>query len=194
MSAAAFTGDPPPRPQFAQETAQVSSEPQTFSSVSHTKASRIHPAMMSHKFYPGRPPGKGPKIVRNTLHTVFPISPTKILQEFKRMKQERERETRRAEKVPHNEEGRLTNNEECKERHGRRGGQRRRCAAFGCREGWWISRWRKGPELSLPEPTIFLATSKATGTEDSSDATDEGMSLHNSSDGSLSPSLRDTFP
>lgn len=61
-TAVPFTVDTPSRSEFAQEIVQVSSEPQTFSSVSQTKPSTISPAMMSHKFYPERRPGKGPMI------------------------------------------------------------------------------------------------------------------------------------
>ena len=55
-----------------------------------TWKSNVSPAMKDFQFYPERRPGKGPKFVRNTIDRVYAIRSTKIIEQLRFQKENRE--------------------------------------------------------------------------------------------------------
>lgn len=91
-----FTATSPPK-EFQKDqlehlnegSSQTSTTP--FPQRSKDTPSTVSPAMITHKFFPERQPGKGPKVIRNVMDRVFSISSLKMINEFEKIKEAREK-------------------------------------------------------------------------------------------------------
>lgn len=93
MSVPFTTESPPvefqgnPRPHSSQDESSTQTETPSTSG----KSSTISPAMKAHMFYPERREGRGPKKIRNIVDRVYSISSFKMVTEYKRLKEEKDK-------------------------------------------------------------------------------------------------------